>query len=56
MHTVTPKSAAGVKLRYKVSWDGELLYGRRWTNRALALEEADERKTQYLRDGGVLIA
>jgi hypothetical protein len=33
-----------------------LLYGRRWATRALALEEADERKAQYLREGGVLIA
>jgi hypothetical protein len=36
--------------------EGELLYGRRWASRALALEEADERKAQYLREGGVLIA
>jgi hypothetical protein len=36
--------------------DGELLYGRRWATRALALEEADERKTPYLREGGILIA
>jgi hypothetical protein len=36
--------------------DGELLYGRRWANRELALEEADERKAQYLREGGGLIA
>jgi hypothetical protein len=34
--------------------DGELLYGRRWATRALALEEADARKAQYLREGGVL--
>jgi hypothetical protein len=46
--------AAGVELQ--VSRDGELLYGRRWRSRALALEEADERKAEYLRDGGVLIA
>ena len=44
--------AAGVELQ--VTRDGELLYGRRWGNRALALEEADERKGQYLREGGVL--
>jgi hypothetical protein len=36
--------------------DGEFLFGRRWSTRALALEEADERKAQYLREGGVLIA
>jgi hypothetical protein len=36
--------------------DRELLYGRRWATRALALEEADERKAQYLSEGGVLIA
>ncbi len=46
--------AAGVEVQ--VSRDGELLYGRRWANRALALEEADERKAQYLREGGMLIA
>jgi hypothetical protein len=34
--------------------DGELLYGRRWATRALALAEADERKAQYLGEGGVL--
>ena len=45
--------AAGVELQ--VSRDGELLYGQSWANRALALEEADERKAQYLREGGVLI-
>jgi hypothetical protein len=44
---------AGVEVQ--VSRDGELLYGRRWANRALALEEADERKAQYLSEGGVLI-
>jgi hypothetical protein len=36
--------------------EGELLYGRRWANRTLALDEADERKAQYLGEGGVLIA
>jgi hypothetical protein len=46
--------AWGVEVR--VYRDRELLYGRRWANRALALEEADERKAQYLREGGVLIA
>jgi hypothetical protein len=45
--------AAGVELQ--VSRAGELLYGRRWATRALALEEADERKAQYLREGGALI-
>jgi hypothetical protein len=35
---------------------GAFLYGRRWASRALALEEADARKAQYLREGGVLIA
>jgi hypothetical protein len=33
----------------------EFRYGRRWATRALALEEAGARKTQYLREGGVLI-
>ena len=46
--------AAGVELQ--VRRDGELLYGRRWATRALALEEAEERKAHYLREGGVLIA
>ena len=36
--------------------DREFLYGRRWANRALALEEADEQKARYLREGGVLLA
>jgi hypothetical protein len=36
--------------------EGELLYGRRWASRALALEEADEQKARYLREGGVLLA
>jgi hypothetical protein len=36
--------------------EGEFLYGRRWASRALALEEAGERKAQYLREGGVLLA
>ena len=35
--------------------DREFLYGRRWATRALALEEADEQKARYLREGGVLI-
>jgi hypothetical protein len=34
----------------------EFLYGRRCATRALALEEADEQKARYLREGGVLIA
>jgi hypothetical protein len=46
--------AAGVELQ--VYRDRELLYGRRWATRALALEKADEWKAQYLREGGVLIA
>jgi hypothetical protein len=33
----------------------KFLYGRRWATRALALEEAEEQKARYLRDGGVLI-
>jgi hypothetical protein len=32
------------------------LGGRRWATRALALGEVDERKAQYLREGGALIA
>jgi hypothetical protein len=34
----------------------EFLFGHRWATRALALEEADELKVQYLRKGGALIA
>jgi hypothetical protein len=34
----------------------EFLYGRRWPSRTLALEEAEDQKTAYLRKGGVLIA
>jgi hypothetical protein len=44
----------GVEIQ--VSRDGEFLYGRRGATRALALEEADERKARYLRGGGVLLA
>jgi hypothetical protein len=46
----------GAGVEVLVSRNGELLYGRPWATRALALEEADERKAQYVRDGGVLIA
>jgi hypothetical protein len=46
--------AGGVELQ--VYRERELLYGRRWDTRALALAKADEWKTQYLREGGVLIA
>jgi hypothetical protein len=48
--------AAGAGVELQVSRDGELLYGRRWATRALALEKADDWKAQYLREGGVLIA
>jgi hypothetical protein len=44
---------AGVEVQ--VSRAGELLYGRRFATRTLALEEADTRKAQYLRDGGILL-
>jgi hypothetical protein len=44
---------AGVEVQ--VYRDRELLYGRRWESRALALAKADEWKAQYLREGGVLI-
>jgi hypothetical protein len=46
--------AAGVGLQ--VSRDRELLYGRRFANRALALKNADAWKAQYLHEGGILIA
>ena len=36
--------------------EGEFRYGRRWATLALALEEADSRKAQYLSEGGVFIA
>jgi hypothetical protein len=36
--------------------DREFLYGRRFQTRALALEEADARKAQYLRESGFIIA
>ena len=45
--------AAGVELQ--VYRERELLYGRRFAARGLALEKADAWKAQYLRDGGVLI-
>jgi hypothetical protein len=45
---------AGVEVL--MSRDGELLYGRRYTTRARALDEADTQKARYLREGGVLIA
>ena len=45
--------ADGVELQ--VYREREMLYGRRWTTRALALMKAEEWKAQYLRDGGVLI-
>ena len=45
---------AGVEVQ--VSRDGEFLYGRRCPTRALALEEANEQKARYLREGGVLMA
>jgi hypothetical protein len=35
---------------------GEFLYGLRFLTPALALAEADARKAQYLREGGVLVA
>jgi hypothetical protein len=34
--------------------EGEFLFGRLWPTRALAIEDADERKAQYRREGGVL--
>ena len=43
----------GVEMR--VYREGKFLYGRRWATGALALAEADARKAQNLREGGVLI-
>ena len=45
---------AGVEVH--VYRDREFLFGRRCKTRALALEEAEATKAQYLRDGGVLVA
>jgi hypothetical protein len=45
--------AAGVEVQ--MSRDGAFLFGQRFATRARALEEADARKAQYLRDGGVLM-
>ena len=44
----------GVKVQ--VSRAGAFLYGLRFVTLALALAEADARKAQYLREGGMLIA
>ena len=46
--------AWGVEVQ--VTRAGEFLYGLRFVTLALALAEADARKAQYLREGGVLIA
>jgi hypothetical protein len=40
----------------EVHREREFLYSRRWATRALALDEADERKAHYLGESGVLIA
>jgi hypothetical protein len=45
---------AGVEVQ--IYRDREFLFDRRCKIRALALEEAEATKAQYLRDGGVLIA
>jgi len=39
-------------MRVQVDREREFLYGRRWATSALALEEADEQKARYLREGG----
>jgi hypothetical protein len=39
------------QVRYELSW----FYGHRWPTRELALVEAEDRKAEYLREGGVLI-
>jgi hypothetical protein len=46
----------GVGAELQVYRERELLYGRRWATRALALAKANEWKAHYLREGGVLIA
>jgi hypothetical protein len=45
--------AWGVEVQ--VTRAGEFLYGLRFVTLALALAEADARKVQYLREGGVLV-
>ena len=42
-------------VEFQVLRDLELSYGRRWRTRELAMTDADERKAQYLREGGILI-
>jgi hypothetical protein len=46
--------AAGLEVQ--MSRDGEFLCGRPFATRERALEEADTRKAQYLREGGALIS
>jgi hypothetical protein len=46
---------ADLGVEVQVYRDGELLYGRRWATRALALERADDWKAKYLLAGGALI-
>ena len=50
-----PRDDGGAGVEVPVSRDGELLYGRGWASRAPALEEADDRKVRYLRDGGMML-
>lgn len=42
-------------VEFQVFRELEFLYGRRWPTRELAIAEADERKMQYMREGGILI-
>ena len=43
-------------VEFLVRCDREWFYGHRHDSRALALAEAEDRKAEYLRDGGVVIA
>jgi hypothetical protein len=45
--------SSGVEAR--IIRDGELLLGRRWPSRDLAIEEAEDLRQQYIREGGTLV-
>jgi hypothetical protein len=45
----------GEGVEFQVLCELSWFYGHRWPTREMALAEADDRKAEYLRDGGVLI-
>jgi hypothetical protein len=45
--------SSGVEAR--IIRDGEFLLGRRWPSRDLAIEEAEDLRQQYIREGGTLV-